>query len=156
MHAPWIKSVFLFDTEEGLGYIIPQSDTVVLGGTFQLNDWNTEVVENDTRKILRICAKALPALEHVRHGKVQVGLRPHRDDGVRLEHEKSKDGIDIVHCYGHSGSGVTLSWGCARDVVEIVKTLLPAKPGQETNLPEHEQLWRLTPNLEYIVIKAKI
>ena len=22
------------------------------------------------------------------------------------------------HCYGHGGSGVTLSWGCAKDVVD--------------------------------------
>jgi len=33
--------------------------------------------------------KCLPALEQVRYGKVEVGLRPHRDDGVRLEHEKN-------------------------------------------------------------------
>jgi D-amino-acid oxidase len=89
VYAPWIKSSYEFYTDEGFGYIIPQSDTVTLGGTFQLNDWNTEVDENDTRKILRMCVKCLLALEQVRYGKVQVGLRPHRDDGVRLEHEKN-------------------------------------------------------------------
>ncbi len=156
MHAPWIKSIYVFDTDEGEAYIIPQSDTVVLGGTFQLNDWNTTVNENDTEKILRTCAKCLPALTQIRYGKVQVGLRPYRDGGIRLEHEKTTDGIDVVHCYGHSGSGVTLSWGCAKDVVEIVKTLLPPKPKQQNNLPEHEQLWRLVPNLEYVLVKAKI
>ena len=25
--------------------------------------------------------------------------------------------ILIAHCYGHGGSGVTLSWGCAEDIV---------------------------------------
>jgi glycine/D-amino acid oxidase-like deaminating enzyme len=64
--------------------------------------------------------------------------------------------MDIVHCYGHSGSGVTLSWGCAKDVVEIVKNLLPPNPKQHDNLPEHEQLWRLIPNVKYVVLKAKI
>jgi glycine/D-amino acid oxidase-like deaminating enzyme len=103
-----------------------------------------------------MCAKALPALEQIRHGKVQVGLRPHRDGGVRLEHEKTTDGIDLIHCYGHSGSGVTLSWGCAKDVVDIVKTLLPPNPKEESDRPEHEQLWRIVPNFQYIVIKAKI
>ncbi len=54
-------------------------------------------------------AKCLPALEQIHHGKVQVGLRPYRDNGVRVEHEKTTDGIDIVNCSGHSGSGIALS-----------------------------------------------
>ncbi|CAF1214469.1 unnamed protein product [Adineta ricciae] len=147
VQAPWIKAVYNFDTDEGEGYIIPQMNCVVLGGTFQLNDWNTATVKSDTKKILRMCSKCLPALEQIHHGKVQVGLRPYRDDGVRLEHEKTSDGMDIVHCYGHSGSGVTLSWGCARDVVEIIKTLVPIVESEqsksETGMPLHEQLWRL-------------
>lgn len=152
--------MFSFYTDELVGYIIPQSDTVVLGGTFQLNDWNQAVNDEDTRTILRTCSKILPALEQIRHGKVQVGLRPYRDGGVRLEHEKTADGMDIVHCYGHSGSGVTLSWGCAKDVVNIVKTLFPlTRQSDETatsHLPEHERLWRLVPNPRYIVLQAKL
>ena len=31
--------------------------------------------------------------------------------GVRLEREGN-----VVHCYGHGGAGVTLSWGCADEV----------------------------------------
>ncbi|CAM4828155.1 unnamed protein product [Rotaria magnacalcarata] len=156
VHAPWIKSMYAFDTEDGFGYVIPQSDTVVLGGTFQLNDWNTKPVASDTQKILRMCSKAFPALEQIRHGKVQVGLRPYRDNGVRLEHEKTSIDMNVVHCYGHSGAGVTLSWGCGKDVVDIVKTLLPPKSKRPDNLLEHEKLWRLIPNFEYVVLKAKI
>jgi D-amino-acid oxidase len=138
--------MYLFQTtNEDAYYIIPQSDTVVLGGTFQLDDWNITPVENDTRRIRCMCAKILPALEEIQDGQVQVGLRPHRDGGVRLEHERTVDGIDVVHCYGHSGTGVTLSWGCAKDVVEIVKTLLSISEQQPAALPEHEQLWRLVP-----------
>jgi len=135
-------------TNEGAGYIIPQSDTVVLGGTFQLDDWNATPTENDTQHIRRICAKILPALEQIQDGQEQVGFRPYRDDGIRLEHQRTKDGIDVVHCYGHSGSGVTLSWGCAKEVVEIVKTLLPIDVQRPVELPEHEQLWRLVPSKE--------
>lgn len=128
---------------EGRGYIIPQSDSVVLGGTFQLDDWNTTPSEKDTYDIRHICARILPALQQVQDGQVQVGLRPFRDGGVRLEHERIQDGVDVIHCYGHSGAGVTLSWGCAKDVVQIVKTLLPFDEQQPSPLPEHEQLWRL-------------
>jgi glycine/D-amino acid oxidase-like deaminating enzyme len=106
-----------------------------------------------------MCAKCLPALEQIHYGKVQVGLRPHRDNGVRLEHEKTSNSMDIVHCYGHSGSGITLSWGCARDVVEIIKTLVPfdAKQREITNgeLPLHEQLWHLTENKKNVLLKSK-
>ncbi|CAF4395880.1 unnamed protein product, partial [Rotaria magnacalcarata] len=84
------------------------------------------------------------------------GLRPYRDNGVRLEHEKTSIDMNVVHCYGHSGAGVTLSWGCAKDVVDIVKTLLPPKSKRPDNLLEHEKLWRLIPNFEYVVLKAKI
>jgi D-amino-acid oxidase len=134
---------FFEASNENIGYIIPQSDIVVLGGTYQLDDWNTTPTENDTRHIRSICAKILPAIGLIQDGQVQVGLRPYRDNGVRLEHEKTTDGINIVHCYGHSGTGVTLSWGCAKDVVNIVKTLLPIDEQQPSELPEHEQLWRL-------------
>jgi D-amino-acid oxidase len=36
-----------------------------------------------------------------------VGLRPHRQGGVRLEIERSKGTGDknVVHCYGHSHGG---------------------------------------------------
>jgi D-amino-acid oxidase len=136
--------MYFFETSnENIGYIIPQSDIVVLGGTYQLDDWNTTPTENDTRHIRSICAQILPAIGLIQDGQVQVGLRPYRDNGVRLEHEKTTDGINIVHCYGHSGTGVTLSWGCAKDVVKIVKTLLPIDEQQPSELPEHEQLWRL-------------
>jgi D-amino-acid oxidase len=44
----------------------------------------------------------------------KVGLRPARPE-VRLERVG-----DVVHCYGHGGAGVTLSWGCAREVAELL------------------------------------
>jgi D-amino-acid oxidase len=48
----------------------------------------------------------------------QVGLRPVRG-GVRLE-EEALDGARVIHNYGHGGSGVSLSWGCARAVEALL------------------------------------
>jgi hypothetical protein len=62
---------------------------------------------------------------------VRVGLRPFRRGGVRLEAEA---GTRIVHNYGHGGSGVTLSWGCALEVAEHVERLLR---DAVTNYPVH-------------------
>ena len=51
-----------------------------------------------------------------------AGLRPSREP-LRLDSEKRKkstsDSNDVLvcHCYGHGGSGVTLAWGCAEDIV---------------------------------------
>jgi D-amino-acid oxidase len=52
-----------------------------------------------------------------------VGLRPARPS-VRLEEERLAHGAGqvsrVVHCYGHGGAGVTLSWGCADEVASLV------------------------------------
>jgi D-amino-acid oxidase len=44
----------------------------------------------------------------------KVGLRPVRP-AVRVERQGS-----VVHCYGHGGAGVTMSWGTADEVVGLV------------------------------------
>jgi glycine/D-amino acid oxidase-like deaminating enzyme len=38
---------------------------------------------------------------------------------VRLE-RFVHGGREVIACYGHGGAGVTLSWGCAEDVVRLV------------------------------------
>jgi len=36
--------------------------------------------------------------------------------------------MQVVHNYGHGGSGVTMCWGCAHDVVDILKDILCRQP----------------------------
>jgi glycine/D-amino acid oxidase-like deaminating enzyme len=50
-----------------------------------------------------------------------AGLRPFRDRSYRLEPE-NVGGKFIVHNYGHGGAGITLSWGCAQEVVDLITT----------------------------------
>jgi D-amino-acid oxidase len=52
-------------------------------------------------------------------GRTSVGLRPIREGGCRLEALWNGDKL-IVHNYGHGGAGVTLAWGCADRVVELI------------------------------------
>ena len=55
-----------------------------------------------------------------------MGLRPVRPS-VRLEtanDTETGDSVTVVHSYGHGGSGVTLSWGCAEDAAQLVLDVL--------------------------------
>jgi len=55
----------------------------------------------------------------------RVGLRYYRDaqdTGVRLEVENIEN-VACVHNYGHGGSGITMSWGCAKRCVDLVNGL---------------------------------
>ncbi|GBN96828.1 hypothetical protein AVEN_219601-1, partial [Araneus ventricosus] len=66
-----------------------------------------------------------------------VGLRPCRPT-PRLEREsiKTKNGnLEVIHNYGHGGSGVTLSWGCAYQVLGILREVLEDS-GKQTS-PSH-------------------
>lgn len=51
--------------------------------------------------------------------KCVAGLRPYRDGSYRLE-PQPQSGRFVVHNYGYGGAGITLSWGCASRVREIV------------------------------------
>ena len=55
----------------------------------------------------------MPELRGAKVVRHKVGLRPVRP-AVRLE----RDGA-VIHCYGHGGAGVTLSWGVADEVVAL-------------------------------------
>ena len=53
-------------------------------------------------------------------GACIAGVRPYRNGSYRLDTETAA-GKFIVHNYGHGGAGITLSWGCAAKVRDIVK-----------------------------------
>jgi D-amino-acid oxidase len=61
-----------------------------------------------------------PALRGARVITERVGLRPYRPE-VRLEAGTLPGGRTLWHNYGHGGAGVTLSWGCAREITSAVR-----------------------------------
>jgi glycine/D-amino acid oxidase-like deaminating enzyme len=41
------------------------------------------------------------------------------EEPMRQGRGRVADGLKIVHCYGHGGSGLTLAWGTAGDAVQL-------------------------------------
>ena len=107
-----------FDQQpETLTYTIPRTNVTVLGGTAQVDDWDLEIREEDNDLILAKVEAVWPELDRSKIVGGTVGLRPSRTE-VRLE-EEDIGGRRVIHNYGHGGAGVTLSWGCADEVVSI-------------------------------------
>ena len=108
-----------FDQQpETLTYTIPRSDVTVLGGTAQVDDWGMDIRAEDDDLILSKVEALWPELDRSRIIGGAVGLRPSRSE-VRLEVEYIGE-RRVVHNYGHGGAGVTLSWGCAEEVANLV------------------------------------
>jgi D-amino-acid oxidase len=99
-------------------YVHPRSRDIVLGGTWQEGDWNTTPDPDTTSAILERCRALVPELAGAPVVGEKVGLRPVRRGGPRVEAEKWPGGT-VVHAYGHGGAGMTLSWGCADEVVAL-------------------------------------
>jgi len=126
VEAPSIGSVMIDGREDSWAYIIPNRDTVVLGSVDTKGNWDTKAKEGDREAIRRQCDKLCPGVKDTKLISESVGLRPCRTGGVRIERE-IWNSIEIIHNYGHGGSGVTLSWGCAGQVVKMVNELLNKK-----------------------------
>ena len=101
-----------------LMYAIPRTNDCLFGGTNDVSD-NLKPDPPTTLAILSECSGILK-IDNPRVVRERVGLRPFRKSGVRLETEKLRDGRTVIHNYGHGGSGFTLSWGCAREVLALV------------------------------------
>ncbi len=95
-------------------YVVPRASDIVIGGTEEPDEWSRTPDPDTARQILERAATLVPALRDATVLRHKVGLRPARPS-VRLEREG-----DVVHCYGHGGAGVTLSWGCADEVAALV------------------------------------
>lgn len=106
----------------GVTYVIPRSKDCILGGTTEEGEEELTPDEGATRAILSRCAALEPKLAQARVLSVAVGLRPGRS-AVRLEAETPRAGCTLIHNYGHGGAGLTLSWGCADDVLALARAV---------------------------------
>jgi len=95
-------------------YVVPRSKDIVVGGTDDEGDWSRTPSPEVAEAMLSRATRLVPELEGARVLRHKVGLRPVRP-AVRVERVG-----DVVHCYGHGGAGVTMSWGTADEVVALV------------------------------------
>jgi D-amino-acid oxidase len=96
----------------------PHPQRVVCGGISIPGRWDTTPDPELTERIVQRCRRIEPRLGDAEVIETITGLRPDRPS-VRVESEPLGR-ARCIHNYGHSSNGVTLSWGCARDVVRLV------------------------------------
>ncbi len=106
------------DDPKGVTYIVPRSHDCILGGTAEEDHWNLEPDPETARGILDRCTRLEPRLAEPEILEHKVGLRPGRP-AIRLEREVGPNDTPLIHNYGHGGSGVTLSWGCAEETLAL-------------------------------------
>ncbi len=118
--APWLKQWFHYCSSDNFCHIFPRGRDVVLGGTSEAGNWSETPDPKTAKDILKKCQKYFPSLSGAEVVRSWAGLRPLRDP-IRLESCQGPAGSLLVHCYGHGGQGVVLSWGCAVDIGDIVQ-----------------------------------
>lgn len=119
-----IDQLWLDDrNEDHFTMVVPRITDIVLGGTYESGNDDISVSDEETAAILQRCTKLVPQLTNAEIIGVKCGLRPSRSS-VRLDSELSEQGNLVIHNYGHGGAGVTLSRGCAEDVLRIVTNFL--------------------------------
>ncbi len=104
----------------GLTYVVPRSRDIIVGGTDSEGEWDRSPDLDAADEILARAVALVPELADAPVLGHRVGLRPARPT-VRLERDSSSTSQTLIHCYGHGGAGVTVSWGCADEVLSMVE-----------------------------------
>ncbi|MEH2255248.1 MAG: FAD-dependent oxidoreductase [Nostoc sp.] len=113
--------------EQDIIFIVPRGDDfVVLGGLTQQDQWGTDLSLEVPiiRQMYDGCLEFLPELKELpldEKEPVRTGLRPLTSENVCVERVLN---THIFYNYGHGGSGVTLSWGCSQEIVQLVQQML--------------------------------
>ncbi|CAL7952135.1 unnamed protein product [Xylocopa violacea] len=122
--APWMKMFFYGELDT---YIIPGFNNIVtLGGSRNFDSENTKLCPYESAAIRERCENLLPGLKKAKVVREEVGLRPHRENNVRVEVERIVNGLStaiLVHNYGHGGYGVSTAPGTANYAIKLAKEM---------------------------------
>ncbi|CUM67312.1 uncharacterized protein PRCAT00005005001 [Priceomyces carsonii] len=126
--CPYLKETVTHQSKDGAWtFVIPRPffGGVILGGTKQPDDLCPYERLEDTEAIKSRARKLFPELQingKFDVKKVNVGFRPARENGCRIEVEKIENNT-IIHAYGAGGMGFELSYGVASKVNELLMQL---------------------------------
>ena len=102
----------------------PAGGGTIVGGSKEVGDFETRARPETREKLLQEAVRHFPDLvddvEKFDIVKDNVGRRPWREGGLRMETEQLPGGRTIVHGYGAGGRGYELSWGAAAKIVDLV------------------------------------
>ena len=117
---PGVREFFAEHTDEleEMTYLLPQGEVLLLGGSADKDHTDPVPDLEVARGIVDRCAAVVPAIASAPVLGHRVGIRPQREK-IRVERVDLVHGQVLVHNYGHSGAGVSLSWGCADAVVAM-------------------------------------
>lgn len=103
-------------------FVVPRNERQLLVGgcAMRCDAPSAEEASSMAEKMLDRAVALLPDLGKYKLDSARaclVGVRPHRDDGVVVR----RDAVHgrVIHNYGHSGAGYTMSYGCADEVVRL-------------------------------------
>jgi len=97
--------------------VVPHRRGVLLGGVRRPGRNVLMPDQQIAAETIARAAVAIPELATAPVLGIEVGLRPGRPQ-VRLEAQQA-GGLTVIHDYGHDGSGVFWSWGCAAEVAGL-------------------------------------
>lgn len=102
-----------------LTHIFTRNDDCLLGGTVDIGNWDLQPDTSIRDALIKRVKEICPMADNLEILAEKIGLRPGRPC-LRLESERINDQHNIIHNYGHGGAGITVSWGCAAEVVRLV------------------------------------
>jgi D-amino-acid oxidase len=120
-------------------YIVPREGTcndIICGGTaIEQTHLDPRLpfefsIDHECETIHQLCKVFSQAVAEGKRCENLVGLRPVRSS-VRIERDASRP--RLFHCYGHGGSGLTLSYGSAKRIGELLSQAAPS-PNKTTSV----------------------